>query len=273
MIQFSLLGSGSSGNALLVVGTSGKILIDNGLSFRQLERRTQHLGLSLDDLAAVFVTHEHGDHVNGIGVLARKRDVPIYMTQATCEHLPKKIGAVPRIEIFESGETITVEEFTLTSFSVSHDAADPVSFTVNCNGCRLGLATDLGRASHLVRQRLKGCHALLLDSNYCPEMLRTRSHPIAIRQRTGGAQGHRPAHEMNSLLSGLLHDELQMVIAVHVSQENNSEEKARTLASQVLRNHSATLVIAQQDEPTPLFTVQPHGAAQTAPPQLRAQAG
>lgn len=255
MISFSLLGSGSSGNALLVTSPTGSILIDNGLSYRQLERRATGLGLTLDDLQAVFITHEHGDHVNGVGVLTRKRDVPVYMTERTRDCLPKGVGHIPQIRFFESGDTLTLNGFSLSSFRVAHDAQDPVSYVVRYGDSQLGIATDLGSVSNLVRQRLAGSHALVLESNYCPELLLNSSYPAAICQRIRSNQGHLSNNDMNSLLADLIHDDLELVVAMHVSQENNTEEKARSMAAQALGRHPAKLVIAQQDDPTPLFAV------------------
>lgn len=256
MLRFSLLGSGSSGNAMLVSSPSTSILIDNGLSFRQLDRRVRELGENLDNLRAVFITHEHGDHVNGVGVLARRmKDIPIYATEDTFSVLPKSVGRIPRVEYFEAGDSVTVDGMTVSSFSVSHDAADPVSYVIRFNGCQLGVASDLGRASNLVLNRLEGSHALVLESNYCPEMLRRSSYPPAIQQRIRGPQGHLSNEAMNSLLARLLHNELKLVVLVHVSQENNTAALARDMASRVLQNHAAELVVAEQDCPTPMFEV------------------
>lgn len=255
MIEFSLLGSGSSGNATLVRGPSGKILIDNGFSVRELQRRMACIGESLDDLLGVVVTHEHRDHVNGLGVLARRTGAPVYVTPATAERLPESLGVIPNLVHFESGDTVAIGEFALRSFRVTHDAADPVSFVVSRDGARVGFATDLGCVSHLVRQRLRGCHALVLESNYCPAMLRRSSYPAAIVQRIRGPQGHLSNQDMNSLLADVLHSDLQLVVAVHISQENNTPDTAHAMAAQVLDKHPARLVVAAQDEPTPLFRV------------------
>ena len=255
MLRFSLLGSGSSGNALLVCSGRTKVLVDNGLSFRQLLLRVQGLGESLDNLSAVFITHEHGDHVNGAGILARKLNVPVFMTRRTASALPPKLGLIPRLEVFDAGDDLSIGDLTLSSFSVTHDAADPVSYVVRNGGACLGMATDLGRVTALVRQRLAGCHALVLESNYCPLMLRRGPYPPAIQQRIHGAQGHLSNADMNSLLKQLLHDGLRLVVLVHVSRENNSEDLAYRMAAQVLKHHPAELMIAQQDRPTPLFHV------------------
>ncbi len=129
MLQFSLLGSGSSGNAILLRSRGAKILIDNGLSFKQLSQRLEAVGESLDGLSAVLVTHEHGDHVGGLGVLTRKLDIPIYMTRGTHDSLPANLGLRGEIHFFEAGDDLRLGDMEVQSFSVSHDAADPVGFT------------------------------------------------------------------------------------------------------------------------------------------------
>ncbi len=255
MIRFSLLGSGSSGNALLVTYPEGSILIDSGLSHKRLLERAASVGETLDNLRAVLVTHEHGDHVLGLGTLARRTKVPVYLTQQTLENLPKSVGMLPNLSVFEAGDRLAVAGLEVDSFSVWHDAADPVSFVIRYGGCQLGLATDLGKVSNVVRQRLAGSHALVLESNYCPNMLRSSSYPAAIRQRIRSTHGHLSNADMNSLLADLIHDSLQWVVAVHVSQENNTEDLARSMAQRVLGAHPARLVVAQQDEPTPLFDI------------------
>lgn len=255
MLRFSLLGSGSSGNALLIASETGKVLIDSGLSFKQVKLRAQAIGEDLDGLAAVFVTHEHRDHVTGLGTLARRLDVPVYATAGTLEALPDAVGKLPRTEAFEAGDTVTVDGLSLTSFSVCHDAADPVSYTVRSGDVKLGVASDLGHAPALVKTRLNGANALILESNYCPDMLRHGRYPPAVQQRINSRQGHLSNHAMNSLLSSLLHDGLQQVVVVHVSAENNTLELAGQLTTQVLGDHPAAVYVARQDVPTPMFEI------------------
>lgn len=252
-MRFALLGSGSAGNAMLLMSGKTRILVDCGLSYRQLQLRAAALGESVQGLSGVFVTHEHRDHVNGLGVLSRKLRVPVYMTPATAECLSPALGRIDRLEVFDAGDTISIGDLTVQSFSVTHDAADPVSFVVQNGQCRIGLATDLGKVTALVRQRLAECTALVLESNYCPQLLKTSSYPAAIRQRINSAYGHLSNADMSSLLTHVLHDALRLVVIVHVSQENNTVDRARMLAAQVLGNHGAELVVAEQDTPTPLF--------------------
>lgn len=256
MLRFSLLGSGSSGNAAYICSEQASILIDNGLSFRQLEMRMQAIGASLETLDAVFITHEHHDHVLGLGTLARRLNVPVFMTQDTCEHLPESVGKLPRLEVFESGDTLRIGDMEIGSFSISHDAADPVSYTVRSRGVKLGLATDIGHVSQLVRTRLSTCHALVLEANYCPEMLRLGDYPAAVQQRIRGTSGHLSNHDMCSLLHALLHDALKLVVLVHISEKNNTPDLVRRLAQQVLSSRASTLLhLASQNKPTELFEV------------------
>lgn len=255
MLQFSLLGSGSSGNAILLRSRGTKILIDNGLSFKQLSLRLDAVGESVEGLAAILVTHEHGDHVQGLGVLTRRMAVPIYMTQGTYQHLPATLRLKGDIQIFEAGDELRVGDMEIRTFSVSHDAADPVGFTVRAEGAQFGLATDLGHASNLVRNRLAGSHALVIESNYCPDMLRNGHYPPQIQQRIRGRQGHLSNEDMCSLLHSLLHDSLQLVILVHISEKNNSPELVERRVRGVLKAHRAEMFLATQDAPTPLFEV------------------
>ena len=257
MIRFCLLGSGSSGNAILVSSQQTKILIDNGLSYKQLALRAAEVGEDLEGLAAVFVSHEHSDHVQGLGVLARRAKVPVYLTEKTHQSLPISVGEIPRVELFESGDAIEVADLRVISFSVCHDAADPVSYVVESNGAKLGIASDLGRVSTLVRNRLSGAHGLLLESNYCPNMLRHGPYPATLQQRIRGDRGHLSNGDMNSLLAELLHEALQVVVLVHVSEENNTPDLAYTMAARILERHRAKLHVAKRHQPTGVFEIQP----------------
>jgi len=255
VFRFALLGSGSSGNATLITSATTKILIDDGFSLRQIQNRLSTLGETLDGLNGIFITHEHSDHVSGIGVLGRKKAVPVFMTQGTKENLPPVVGNVPRIECFEAGESITVGDLTVQSFSVSHDAADPVSFTISSAHAKLGFATDFGHPSQLVRARLTGSHALILEANYCPDLLRKGPYPPQIQQRIRGRNGHMSNQDMTRLLDDLLHDQLRTVVLVHLSENNNRPDLVQKMAAQVLHGHPAQLYIAEQDKPTPFFEV------------------
>ena len=263
LIQFSLLGSGSSGNALLIKTDTTKILVDCGLSYRQLRLRSAEVGETIDDLAGVLVTHEHSDHVNGLGVLTRRlnptrdRKLPLHMTRGTYLNLPKSLGLLEGVECFEPGDSVTIGDIEASSFSVAHDAGDPVSYVLQFQGTKLGIAADLGHATALVQQRLAGAHGLILESNYCPDMLERSSYPAQIRQRINSRMGHLSNHDMASLLKNVAHEQLQQVVLIHISDENNTHELAIHRARQALGPRSATIHVnvAPQDRPTQLFKV------------------
>ncbi len=254
-MQFSLLGSGSSGNALLITSPTNSILVDCGLSLKQLTLRMETVGTHPADLRAVFITHEHTDHVAGVGVLARRHGTPIWMTEATRAALPERVGALTPTRIFESGGTFFCGEFLVQSFHVTHDAVDPVNYAIESNGAKLGIATDMGCAGALAREKLKGCHALILEANYCPDMLKKSGYPLHLRQRIRGPRGHLSNPQMTSLLSQLVHPALEIVVATHVSQENNTSEKVREAVMEGLGGHECRVEIATQDEPTELFEI------------------
>lgn len=255
MLLFCLLGSGSSGNAALVCSETTRVLIDCGFSLVQLQKRLAQNGAGAEQIQAVFITHEHGDHVGGLGVLCRRYGIPAYMTAETCANLPQGLGLIPRVELFEAGEVIRVGDLEVLSYSVSHDAGDPVSYIIQSGGMKLGFATDLGHCSHLVRARLAGCHALVLESNYCPEMLRNGKYPPQIQQRIRSRIGHLSNHDMAELLTELLHDALRTVVLVHISENNNSPDLVQAIAAEVVGGRGVDLVLAAQDVPTRLFEV------------------
>ncbi len=255
MLQFALLGSSSSGNATLVSDGSTHLLIDNGLSYKRLEERLGLFNLHPRDLSGVLVTHEHNDHILGLGVLNRRHDVPIFVSRGTAQALPPGLGEMRSIAPFEAGDGFEVGGLAIQSFSVSHDAADPVNYTITNRSTKLGFATDFGHCSQLIRARLAGSHALVVESNYCPDMLRLGSYPPAVRQRISSRIGHLSNHDAARLIAELCHDSLQLVVLVHLSRENNCPDVAARFAREALPEHPAEIVIAPPDGAPRLFEV------------------
>lgn len=256
-LRFAVLGSSSSGNALLVCSQTTNLLVDNGFSFKRLSESLSRFNLTPEDIDAVLVTHEHADHVKGIGTLARRTGLPVYMTYGCAEALPVGVGDIPNLRCFESGADLQFGDTTVISFSVSHDAADPVNYIFRVNGTQLGLATDCGHFSHLVRARLAGSHALVLESNHCPEMLRRGPYPPQIQQRIHGRTGHLSNHDVQKLLREVYHEALQLVVLTHISRENNTPELALKFAREALGDAVVHLVAAPPDDVSPLFEVGP----------------
>ena len=260
MIRYSLLGSGSSGNAVLLDNGRAKLLIDNGLSYKQLCARAAIAGLSLENLCGILVTHEHGDHVNGLGTLARKTGAPVYLTRGTYDALPKRIGAMPKVFEFDAGTSWELDGFEIESYSVTHDAADPVCFAISSGGTKVGFAYDLGAVTQLVRARMMGAHALVLETNYCPRMLWDGDYPVSVKERIQGRFGHLSNDDAARLLADVAHPGLQQVVLVHVSAQNNTPAQAESVVRDSLAAHPAQVYMADQHAPTPAFEVR-HEAA------------
>ena len=229
MIRFCSLGSGSSGNATLVEGRSGtttsRMLVDCGFSLRELATRLARAGVAPDELDAVFVTHEHGDHIGCALTLAQKHGVPLWMSRGTWRAIgePDLPGL---LRFARDGESITIGDLLLAPYTVPHDAAEPLQPCFSDGALRLGVLTDAGSiTTHLV-EHLQGCHALLLECNHDREMLAGSRYPISLKLRIGGRFGHLANDTSAQILAACLHGGLRHVVAAHLSRENNRPELA-----------------------------------------------
>ncbi len=230
------------------------LLIDAGLSARQIGQRLALIGVKLEELDALLITHEHRDHLGGAGVLSRRHPLPIYLNQATCQAAQRFLGQAARTECFENGVPFKVGSLSIEAFSLSHDAVDPVGFIIRSAEHKVALATDLGFASNLVREKLKGAQLIVLESNHDLEMLKNGPYPWEVKQRVWGRQGHLSNEESASLLRELYHPRLQHVVLAHVSEINNHEdlvwqENQKALAECAL--HEVSCSIARQREVSP----------------------
>ncbi|MEW5913650.1 MAG: MBL fold metallo-hydrolase [Thermodesulfobacteriota bacterium] len=248
-MRFCLLGSGSKGNCLYVEADQCALLVDCGLSARQTLTRLETRGLSPHLIRAIVLTHEHRDHVAGLRVLAQRLRVPVMCTGPTWCRVPDR-GAL-RPQAIVAGQAFAVDGLSLQPFSVSHDAVDPVGLVISAGSARLGLATDLGVVTHLVRQRLAGCQGLILEHNHDPQMLAQGPYQQWLKQRVRSNQGHLSNEQGAELLAGLLHGQLRQVVLAHLSEVNNRPELAGRAAAQALQDggSAARLSVAGQHEP------------------------
>ena len=230
-----MLASGSGGNSILISSNNTRILIDAGLSCRELVRRLACAGVAPSDVSGVIVTHEHHDHIRGIGVLSRQHGIPVFINSATLEAASSTVGDVPTAETFSTGDALTLNDLTVQTYSVLHDAIDPVGLTIDNCSKRVGVALDMGHPTKLVKERLRGSHALILEFNHDPEMLRQCRRPWEVKQRILSKTGHMSNEAALKFLSELIHDELRSVILAHISQEANSGELASSFVSKHLR--------------------------------------
>lgn len=254
-LRFCLLASGSKGNAIFVQAGAEAILVDCGLSGRELFGRMERAGLDQRCLKAIVVTHEHRDHVTGVGVVARKLRLPVLATPATFAACPG-LGPV-RHQAIRAGEGFRLGGLAIQPFAIPHDAADPVGLVIANGAARLGLATDLGQALKLVEARLAGCQALILEHNHDPQMLADGPYPPWLKQRVRSRHGHLSNQQGSELLAAVHGPELRQVVLAHLSEKNNTPELAETSAREALTRleSRAGLCVARQDQPSPVLEI------------------
>jgi phosphoribosyl 1,2-cyclic phosphodiesterase len=251
-LSICMLASGSKGNATYISDGETSILIDAGLSGIELQRRLTSRGLNPEDLDAIVVTHEHSDHVRGVGILSRRFKLPVYINQKT-EEASSQLGSLHEIRPFECGTTFNISNLAVHPFSISHDAEDPAGFTVGQNGTTLAIATDMGIATSMVREHLKHCALLILEANHDPQMLQTGPYPWPLKQRIQSRVGHLSNSESKKLLNELQHENLQHVILAHLSETNNTPQKAFDEVAQALTRCNAQLMVADQYNSGPVI--------------------
>ena len=221
VMRFSVLGSGSRGNCTLVQSKDSCLLIDNGFSGKEVVERLARLGITPDMLSALVVTHEHSDHVKGVGVLARRCNIPVYANEATHRAIEATVGALPLPREFGVGDTFIINELSLHPFSVSHDAVDPVGFTVSDGERTLGYCTDTGKITRLIEYRLQACQALILEANHDVQMLKTGPYPFPLKQRVLSGGGHLANNDSVDFARRLAGGCLKMLVLAHLSAANN----------------------------------------------------
>ena len=243
-LRFCALASGSRGNALLVEHDETLIMIDCGLPLTVLEARLAAVGRAVDDIDAVLVTHEHGDHSRGIGPLRRRRAIPLWTTHGTAAAI-EDIAGFERVQL---DREFAIGSIGIHPFAVPHDAREPCQFVFSASGRRLGVLSDVGHATPVIRSALSGCDALALEFNHDAAMLESGSYPPSVKARVGSRFGHLSNAQAVELLGGLVHGGLRWVVALHLSERNNSPGHVREAAAPVIDGVDFTL--ARQDEPS-----------------------
>lgn len=224
------IASGSSGNCIYVGTDTAHVLVDTGISKKRTEEGLKGLDLSLSDIDGILITHEHSDHIGGLGVLVRKREIPIYATEGTIREIKKtrSLGAIPE-DLFvkvNPEKRFTIKDMTINPMHISHDAAEPVAYRI-CHGeKKIGIVTDLGNYNDYTVECLQGMDALLLEANHDIRMLQAGPYPYYLKQRILGDRGHLSNENTGRLLCRLLHDKLKAVVLGHLSRENNLAELA-----------------------------------------------
>lgn len=231
MFRFASLGSGSRGNATLINWGERHLLIDCGFSVKELIVRLDRLDLTPHDLAAVLVTHEHTDHIKGVATLARRYNVPIYMTPGTCRS--KKLDDLTMLNLIEDYAPFEIEGLRVTPIPVPHDAREPTQFIFEFTSRRLGILTDLGSITPHIEASYQALDAMMLEANHDSQMLASGSYPMSLKQRVGGHWGHLNNHQAAGFLARLDCAKLQHLVVAHISQQNNSLDLVRSVLTPV----------------------------------------
>jgi phosphoribosyl 1,2-cyclic phosphodiesterase len=228
-LRFTVLASGSTGNAMVVAAGETMILVDAGLSTRKIEGLMQEQGISARELSAIYVTHEHSDHIKGLGSIARKYNLPIYANEKTWVELEGQIGEIEehRKHILETGSSVEMDGLRIESYGISHDAVEPVGYCFYHRNQKLTLATDLGYMSSKVKEKLEGANAIVLETNHDVDMLRMGNYPWNIKRRILSDLGHLSNESAADGLCDVLSSRLKAVYMAHLSREHNMLDLAR----------------------------------------------
>lgn len=247
-MRFSSLGSGSGGNATLIEASQGitstRLLVDAGFSVRELVKRLARAGCSPEDVDAVFITHEHGDHIGCALAFATRYRLPLLMSRGTWRAVGQEGFDPALLRFARDGEPMPLGDMLLRPFAVPHDANEPLQLTLSNGALRLGIVTDLGCAPAGVADALAGCQALLLECNHDEDLLRGGPYHPSLKKRILGSHGHLSNAAAGDLLARCLHDGLNLVVAAHLSEHNNTPDLARAALGQVLGSPSSDIRVA-----------------------------
>lgn len=246
IVRIASLGSGSRGNGTLIEDDDTCILIDLGFTLKDTERRLRKLDRSPEDISAVLVTHEHGDHINGVAAFARKYKIPVHLTPGT--YHPKKLGSVPGLEQINCHRTFNLGSLGIEPVPVPHDAREPCQYIVSSKGIRVGLLTDIGHITPHVQMQYDNCDALLLECNHDTQMLAEGPYPGPLKARVGGTHGHLNNEQAADLLRNVDLGRLRHLVLSHISEKNNHPDLAMTAVRSALDIWKGELHLASQDD-------------------------
>lgn len=227
-LYITSLNSGSNGNCYYVANEKEAVLIDAGLSCKETETRMRRLGLSMEHVKAIFISHEHTDHIKGVEVLSRKYQLPVYITKGTHDNSSLKIDK-SLLKRFTSYKPVSIGELSITAFPKFHDAADPHSFVVSGNGINIGVFTDIGSQCEHVIKNFSICHAVYLEANYDHQMLTTGNYPFHLQNRIKGDHGHLSNDQALKIFLEHRSDKLTHLFLAHLSKDNNSPKLVHEL--------------------------------------------
>lgn len=250
-MRFASLGSGSEGNALLVEAQSGatttRVLLDCGFSAKEVERRLARLGVDVESLDAILITHEHSDHIGSALTLARKRSIPLYMSWGTARAVGADEADVD-LQVLWGDEAVAIGDLSILPYTVPHDAREPLQYVLSNGASRLGVLTDVGTSTPHISSVLSGCDALVLECNHDVRMLAGSRYPPSLKARIGGNHGHLNNDAAAAILASLDRSRLRHLVAAHLSQQNNLPELAQAAMAAVLGSETTDVVVASQED-------------------------
>ena len=228
MFNFCSLYSGSSGNCLLVQTSNTKILIDAGESAKKISAALSSMDIDPTQINAILVTHEHSDHIRGLGTFSKKYDIPVFANSKTWDAMPEQSSKIieDNIKKFTIEENFEIGDLKIHPFKIPHDAANPCGFNISYNDTKISIATDLGHITSNIAHKLEDSKFILLESNYDPEILKCSAYPYLLKKRIAGPNGHLPNSDAGKIVSFLMNSGLESVMLGHLSKENNFPELA-----------------------------------------------
>lgn len=251
-MYFTSLNSGSNANCYYVSNGAAAVLVDAGLSCRETEKRMTRLGLEMKQVKAIFISHEHSDHINGLEVLSRKHQLPVYISQKTLANSSLSIDE-KLVHYFIKDETIVIDQLEIKCFSKSHDAADPFSFMISSQNINVSVITDIGYACKQVLHYFQQSHAVFLESNYCETMLANGDYPYHLKQRICSDEGHLSNTQALELFLNYRTPRLSHLILSHLSKNNNTAQTVDALFQPHAGN--AKVIVASRYEESELFCI------------------
>jgi len=241
MIGFCPLGSGSKGNSIYFGSKEAKILIDAGLSGKNIKERLSQINVRLQDIDAILITHEHTDHILGLKVLALQMGIPVFANAETAKGIIETFKECPKFKIFSTGERFEFRDIEFNPFSIAHDTLDPVAFTLHTDGQKFGFCADIGHVSAQVKHNLQGCNYLYIEANHQPSMVHASSRPMIYKRRVLGRTGHLSNEDCGQLLQEIAHAQLKHVHLAHLSEECNSPDVALSVIREILAKQGIEL--------------------------------
>ena len=265
-LYITSLNSGSNANCYYIGNNNEAVLIDAGLSCRETEKRMKQLELPMERVKAIFISHEHADHITGLAGISKKYQLPVYITDSTL--VRSNMPVEPQlVNSFKDAKPITIGNLAITAFKKSHDASDPHSFMVAGHGVNVGVITDIGYACKRVIKYFSQCHAVFLESNYCDDMLRNGNYPYHLQKRISSDEGHLSNTQALELFQQYQSADLRLLILSHLSKNNNKPELVEAMFNQ--HAGSTQIVVASRYEASPVFCIEGIAVTTAAKPKRR----